>query len=243
MVRALSIAIVICVASVGAVEEHGPHLAVGADTFQVLAEVDRISRRVGHNLSAWTVVIMPPINYGNRGANDIGDRRTHPGTYSIRQSTLQSLVADVGAEVARNEFKWIAVLNGHGGPSHNLAINEACDFVSDTFNVTMIHVTALFRADAAIQAQGKKMNAAHFSAAYLSSPARATAAYGRAVETWWVDGCSDLILRAARGEDLRARPRSPEQIPAGVAPMVGKTLEEERAFGTKLEDWLAQRRK
>ena len=64
---------------VGAVEEHGPHLAVGADTFQLLSEVNGISRRVSDALSEWTVVIMPPIHYGNRGANDIGDRRTHPG--------------------------------------------------------------------------------------------------------------------------------------------------------------------
>jgi creatinine amidohydrolase len=298
-IDALDRARTIFILTVGAVEEHGPHLAVGADTFQVLSEVNGISRRVSQAVPDWTVVIMPPIPYGNRGANDIGDRPTHPGTYSIRQSTLRSLIADVGAEVARNGFKWIVVLNGHGGPSHNVAINEACDFVSDTFSVTMIHVTALFRADAAIQAQGKKMNAAHYSAAdlesfgmdvhagvsetsamlaarpdlvtpnyaalpsqsgrtfeelqevasrrewqgYLSSPAKATAEYGRAVEAWWVEGSADLILRAVRGENLRTRPRSPEQVPAVVAPTVGKILEDERAFGAKLEDWLARRKK
>jgi hypothetical protein len=36
-------------------------------------------------------------------------------------------VADVGAQIAQNGFKWIFVLNGHAAPTHNIAINEACD--------------------------------------------------------------------------------------------------------------------
>jgi hypothetical protein len=52
---------------------------------------------------------------------------------------------------------------------HNIAINEACDFVSETFGVTMLHLSALFRADEAIQAKKKKLDAAHFSAAELAS--------------------------------------------------------------------------
>ena len=200
--------------------------------------------------------MMPPLNYGHGGANTFGDRLVHPGTYAIRQTTLRSLVADLGGQLAQNGFKWIFVMNGHGAPTHNIAINEACDFVSDTFRVTMLHLTALFRADAAIQANGPKINAKYFSAAELSSfgmdvhaglakhraclpsdpiwsvpttkrsraagpspedraksrlprlaglflsPAKATAAYGRAIEAWWIDGFTDLILRAVRGENM-----------------------------------------
>src|SRR4026207_1149207 len=113
----------------------------------------------------------------------------------------------------------------------------------------MLHLTGLFRADAAIQSSGEKINAKTFSIAdlssfgmdvhagvgetsgilalrpdlvrplykmlpsragasieelrriatspdwqgYLSSPAKATAAYGRAVEMWWLNGFADLI--------------------------------------------------
>ena len=52
-------------------------------------------------------------------------------------------MADLGGQIAQNGFKWIFVLNGHGAPTHNIAINEACDFVSETFRVTMLHVTGL----------------------------------------------------------------------------------------------------
>jgi creatinine amidohydrolase len=282
----------------GMIEQHGPHLPVGADTFGVTFEANGASRRVSQALPDWRVVMMPPINYGQSGANQLGDRPIHPGTYAIRQSTLRSLVADLGGQLAQNGFKWIFVVNGHGAPTHNIAINEACDFVSEMFHVTMLHITGLFRGDATIQSNGQQIDAKYFSAAelssfgmdvhagvgetsgmlavrpdlvrsnyktlpsqagqsleelreiatapgwqgYLSSPARATAAHGRAVEAWWIDGVTNLILRAVRGENMFVHPRVPETVPDAVAPMLEKALTNEAAFGTKLEEWLVQRR-
>ena len=60
-------------------------------------------------------------------------------------------------------------MNGHGAPTHHIAINEACDFVSETFNATMLNVSALFNADPAIQSQGEQVAAKHFPPAELSS--------------------------------------------------------------------------
>jgi creatinine amidohydrolase len=283
---------------VGMIEEHGPHLPVGADTLGVTYEANGAARHVSRALPDWNVVMMPPINYGHSGANQLGDLPVHPGTYPIRQSTLRSLVADVGGQVAQNGFKWIFVLNGHGAPTHNIAINEACDFVSETFRVTMLHLTALFNADPAIQSSGARINAKYFSATelssfgmdvhagvaetsgmlavrpdlvrsnytalpsragrslgelraiattpgwqgYLSSPAKATAEHGRAVEGWWIDGTTELILRAIRGENLFVHARLPETVPSAVAPMLEKALANEAGFEAKLEAWLAQRR-
>ena len=73
---------------VGMIEQHGPHLPVGADTIAVVYEANEAAIRVSRALLDWTVVMMPPINYGQSGANVIGGRLVHPGTYSIRQSTL-----------------------------------------------------------------------------------------------------------------------------------------------------------
>jgi creatinine amidohydrolase len=284
---------------VGMIEEHGPHLPVGADTLGVMYEAHGASRRVSRALPDWNVVMMPPINYGQLGANQLGDMPVHPGTYSIRMSTLRSFVADLGAQIAQNGFKWIFVMNGHGAPTHNIALNEACDFVSETLGVTMLHLTGLFRADAAIQSIGEKILAKHFSPAerssfgmdvhagvgetsgmlavrpdlvrsnyktlpsragqsldelrqmmtapgwqgYLSSPARATAAYGRAFEAWWIEGFTDLILRAVRGENMFVLPRSPETVPPPLAPLLEKALATEAAFEATLEEWLAKRKK
>jgi len=284
---------------VGMIEQHGPHLPVGADTIGVTYEANGASRRVSRALPDWNVVMMPPVNYGQGGANALGDMLVHPGTYAIRQSTLRSLVADLGGQLAQNGFKWIFVMNGHGAPTHNIAINEACDFVSETFHVTMLHLTGLFRGDAAIQSSGEKINAKFFSAAelssfgmdvhagvsetsgmlavrpdlvrpsyrtlpsragrsleelreiatapgwqgYLSAPAKATAQHGRALAAWWIDGSTDLILRAVRGENMFVHARIPETVPPAVAPILEKAIANEVAFEAKLEDWLLQRRK
>lgn len=290
----------IVILPVGMLEQHGPHLPVGNDTIGATHEADAASRRVSRALPDWRVVVMPAVNYGNLGANEVGNMPVHPGTYSIRQSTLRSLVADVGAQLAQNRFKWIFVVNGHAAPPHNVALNEACDFVSQTFGVTMLHLTALFRGDAAIQARGKLIDAKHFSAAdlssfgmdvhagvgetsqllavrpelvarsyrnlpsradrtfeelnaiatapgwqgYFSSPARATAAYGRAVKEWWIEGFADLILRTVRGENMFAHPRVPEAtVPPPVGPIIDKALAREGAFEATLEKWLTQRSK
>jgi hypothetical protein len=163
----------------------------------------------------------------------------------------------------------------------------------------MLHLTGLFRGDAAIQEAGEQVNAKNFSAAdrssfgmdvhagvaetsgilairpdlvrpgyrtlpsqagasleelrkiasapgwqgYLSSPARATAAHGRAVEAWWIDGFTSLILRAVRGENLFVHPRVPDVVPPAVAPTLEKALANEAAFGAELEKWLVERRK
>ncbi len=283
----------------GMIEQHGPHLPVGADTIGVTYEANAAATRVSRALPGWNVIRMPAINYGHSGANQLGDMPIHPGTYGIRQSTLRSLVADVGAQIAQNGFKWVFVLNGHASPTHSMAINEACDFVSETFRVTMLHVTGLFRGDAAIQSSGAKINAKHFRPdelssfgmdvhagvgetsqmlavrpdlvrpvfkslpsqagrsleelrqiatrpgwqGYLSSPARATAAHGRAVKEWWIAGFTDLILRAVRGENMFVHARVPEALPPAVEPVLEKELAKEATFGATLENWLAQRAK
>lgn len=282
----------------GMLEEHGPHLPIGADTFGIAFEADGVARRVARLLPQWNVVVMPPIEYGQGGANIIGGQLVHPGTYGIRQSTLRALVADVGGQVAQNRFTWIFALTGHGSPSNGMAVNDACDFVSQNFDVTMLHVSGLFRADTAIQARGRELTAKFFSPAqiaslgldvhagasetsavlalrpelvssnyktlpalsastreelqtiasrpawqgYLSAPAQATAAYGRAIEAWWVDGLSELVLRAVKGEDLSKAPRAHDRIDPEVASIVGKALDHEQAFETRFEEWLSRRR-
>jgi creatinine amidohydrolase len=283
---------------IGMLEEHGPHLPIASDTFGVMFEADGVAKRVSRRLPKWQLVMMPPIHYGETGANEIGGVLVHPGTYGIRHSTLRSLVADIGAQVAQNGFKWIFVLTGHGSPTHGVAVNDACDFVSETFGVNMLHASGLFRADQKIQSRGKMIAAKHFSAAdlaffgldvhagvgetsvnlalrpnlvepgykklpansgqtfdelqaiatrrgwqgYLSAPAKATAAYGRDIETWWVDGLSEIVLRAAGGENLSKAPRAPAGLDPARASVFAKALENERAFEARLDAWLAVRR-
>ena len=60
-----------------------------------------------------------------------------------------------------------------------------------------------------------------------------------------MDGMTDLILRAVRGENLLGLPRWPGPVqndPAYVQ-VVDGILEPEREFELKLERWLSERKK
>ena len=285
--------------TVGMLEEHGPHLPIAADTIGVEFEAGQVAERLARTLPDWNIVVMPTVNYGTSGVNQVGGIAVHPGTYAIRQSTLRALVADIGGQIAQNRFKWIFVMNGHGAPTGHSALNDACDFVSQEFNATMLNVSGLFSADAAIQERGRELTARHFSQAdlssfgndphggvsetsgllavrpglvrssykslpsyrvenrtdmretaskpgwlgYFSSPARATAAYGRDVEAWWVEGMTDLILQAVRGENLFTRPRwpGPLQSDPEYAQFVEYALQPDREFDLRFERWLGTR--
>lgn len=148
---------------VGMLEQHGPHLPIGSDSFGVAYMVERISKQLSKAQPGWNIVLMPSINYGEGGANEIGNIQVHPGTYGIRQSTLRSIVADVGGQLAQNKFKWVFVIHGHGAPTHNIAISEASDFVSETFKITMLNISSIAMADAKMRENSQKVAAKYFS--------------------------------------------------------------------------------
>lgn len=286
---------------VGMLEQHGPHLPIGSDTYWVDHSVESISKRLSKAYPDWNIVMMPSINYGEGGANEIGNIQVHPGTYGIRQSTLRSIVADVGGQIAQNKFKWVFVVHGHGAPNHNIAISEASDFVSETFKITMLNITSIAMADAKMQENSEKVAAKYYSPVerasfgvdihaglsetsgmlglvprlvnplyrtlpgrtgtsfvelrqialtpgwqgYFSSPAKANAAYGKEDDEVWVDGAADLILRALRGENLFGHPRYPVQlINEPATTQINKdSLEHEKNFERKLEQWLQRRKR
>jgi creatinine amidohydrolase len=149
---------------VGVLEEHGPHLPIGTDTYLVNFGVEGTAKRLQRNLSDWTIIMLPNLNYGEGGANGFSGNPVHPGTYGVRYTTLRSVVADIGGEIAQNKFKWIFVIHAHGAPMHNVAINEACDFVTETFHVTMLNLTSLRWVDAEYSARSEQIAAKYYSA-------------------------------------------------------------------------------
>lgn len=93
--------------SIGATEQHGPHLPVGVDTVIPF----ELSRRLAARLD---LVIVPPQQFGHRSRPLSGGGQTFPGTTSLRAETLVAVVADVVAELARSGFRRICLVNWHG---------------------------------------------------------------------------------------------------------------------------------
>ena len=56
---------------VGMIEVHGPHLPVGTDTLGLIYEANAASRRLSTALAGWNIVMMPPVSYGQGGANEL----------------------------------------------------------------------------------------------------------------------------------------------------------------------------
>jgi creatinine amidohydrolase len=97
----------------GSVEEHGPHLPLGTDTFHAL----EVARRTAE-LSP--LVVAPPIFYGMCRST-----REHPGTISISGDTLRALLVEVGREFYRQGLRNLVFISGQAGGTHISAIVEA----------------------------------------------------------------------------------------------------------------------
>ena len=98
-----AVAVVPC----GAIEQHGPHLAVGADSIFV----DEICRAAADVAAPHaTVLVVPPVSFG------ISDHhKPHPGVLSLRPTTFISLLGDLGACLVESGFRRIVFVNGHNG--------------------------------------------------------------------------------------------------------------------------------
>ena len=98
---------------VGSVEEHGPHLPLGTDTFHAL----EVARRAAE---LRPVLVAPPLYYGLCRST-----REHPGTVSISGETLRALVTDLGREFHRQGMRSLVIMSGHAGGTHMAALVEA----------------------------------------------------------------------------------------------------------------------
>lgn len=119
---------------VSPLEEHGPHLPVGVDAFAARHFAEALAERVTAGRPGWAAVLAPTLHLGSFTFDTVG-------TIRIRQRVVRDAVVDYGASLARAGFRWIVVANGHGGPGHLVALEEASAIVSRRHRVTMASVS------------------------------------------------------------------------------------------------------
>jgi creatinine amidohydrolase len=131
---ALDRARTVVVLTVSPLEEHGPHLPVGVDTIAARHFAEALAERLTAARPGWTALLAPTLPLGSFTFEAVG-------TVSVRQRVVRDAVVDTGGSLARAGFRYILVANGHGGPGHLTALEEASAIVSRRHRVMMASVS------------------------------------------------------------------------------------------------------
>jgi creatinine amidohydrolase len=124
----------VIVLTVSPLETHGPHLPLGVDAFTARHFAESMAERMLADRPGWSVVLAPTLYLGSFTFDTVG-------TVNVRQRVVRDAVTDYGASLARAGFRYILVSNGHGGPGHLVALEEAAARVSRRYGVTMASFT------------------------------------------------------------------------------------------------------
>jgi creatinine amidohydrolase len=122
------------VLTVSPLEEHGPHLPVGVDAFAARHFARAVAERLVARRPGWSVVLAPTLHLGSFTFETVG-------TVSVRQRVVRDTLVDYGRSLARGGFRFIFIANGHGGPGHLTALEEASAIVSRRHGITMASLT------------------------------------------------------------------------------------------------------
>jgi creatinine amidohydrolase len=101
--RALERSAQTCILPIGVLEKHGPHAPIGSDLIHVREWAARATKKE-------YAVVFPDYFYGQ-----IYEARHQPGTFALPSKLVLELLDATCAEIARNGFKKIIIINGHGG--------------------------------------------------------------------------------------------------------------------------------
>lgn len=96
---------------VGVIEEHGPHTCCGADAYQAYLSARIVKKEL--NRRDIPALIAPPLYWGIAEITNC-----FPGTFTVSESTMRSILADIFKSLKRWGVKKVVVFNGHGEPSH-----------------------------------------------------------------------------------------------------------------------------
>lgn len=141
----------------GILEQHGPYLPSGTDTFMS----EHVSRKLAEAIASETdrdVLLLPLMYLGTDGANMIGERHVFPGTLTVRPETLRQVYMDLGDALGEAGFRTVFLMHIHGAPRHNAMLDMASDYFNDTWGGTMVHLYGLMPVQAQWRAYRQAMS-------------------------------------------------------------------------------------
>ncbi|MBQ8321227.1 MAG: creatininase family protein [Clostridia bacterium] len=112
--KAIEVSGGLCIIPLGCLEKHGQHLPVGTDYFEAMSIVKQAAEReeaVVFPIGAWVGEVSCFHSF-----KDPGTARLR-GCVGIKQEILLKILEEICDEIARNGFRKILIVNGHGGNS------------------------------------------------------------------------------------------------------------------------------
>jgi creatinine amidohydrolase len=100
----------ICIIPLGAMEQHGYHLPVGTDTYQIYEMACRAAQLVADEVGA---VVLPAFEFGSTTST-----RFFPGTVNLSPNILIRYILALMQGLYRQGFRRFILANGHGGNSY-----------------------------------------------------------------------------------------------------------------------------
>lgn len=102
----------------GVIEEHGPHLPLGVDTYEGYIKAKLLKMELEKR--GIQALIAPPFYWGINLATG-----SFPGSFHSREETVVNVLWDAMASLKRWGFEHVFFVNNHGDADHNNAILNA----------------------------------------------------------------------------------------------------------------------
>ena len=106
----------------GVIEEHGPHMGLGVDTYCSYLTCKQTKMELeGKGINT---LIAPPYYWGINIATG-----SFAGSFTVRKSTMKAMIYDLLASLMRWGFSHVFIMNWHGEYEHNVTILETVEDV------------------------------------------------------------------------------------------------------------------
>ena len=109
----------VAVLPIGSIEQHGPHLPCGTDTFAAELVALEIADRLGALYVPFGPYGVTPIHAG------------HPGTINLRRSTFEALLGDICRELIDMGIRTVLLVNWHEG--NNASMDSVATELQDEY--------------------------------------------------------------------------------------------------------------